>query len=85
METFKLRRGEMAPPNASRITVTEKPPGSFEFRGVRTLYRAAPALPMVFTSVNSPAFASFDLAVAAGLAWAGGHKVDRIFIEFADR
>ena len=84
METTRLTRGVRAPSDGDHITVIELPSGSFEFRGVSTLQKPAPSHPVVTRSVNPQAYPSFDMAVAAGLEWAEQHKVEQLYIEFAD-
>lgn len=84
METTRLTRGVRAPSDGDHITITELPSGSFEFRGVSTIQKPAPSHPVVTNSVNPQAYPSFVMAVAAGLEWAERHKVEQLYIEFAD-
>jgi hypothetical protein len=80
MEIIKLPRGEQASEQSDCIRIQELPGGAFELNG-SVLFRCGDAEVAESVSlIGGEPYESYDAAEAAGLAWAGEHCAETLYV-----
>ena len=80
MEIIKLPRGQQASDESDCIRIQELPGGAFALHG-SVLFRCGDAEVAESVSlIGGERYPSYDAAVAAGLAWAGEHCAETLYV-----
>ena len=80
MEVVKLPRGEIASDESDCVRIQELPGGAFELQG-SVLFRCGDAEVAESVSlIGGEPYKSYDAAEAAGVAWAGEHCAETLYV-----
>ena len=80
MEIIKLPSGQQASDESDCIRIQELPGGTFELNG-SVLFRCGDAEVAESVSlIGGDPYDSYDAAEAAGLAWAGEHCAETLYV-----
>jgi hypothetical protein len=80
MEVIKLPAGEQASDESDCIRIEESPPGTFNLTGSVLLSCGDAEVAESVSLIGGDPYESYDAAEAAGLAWAGQHCADVLYV-----